>query len=599
MQNKTINGYTLKHKLGEGGMAEVWYAENKLGKKAAIKILLPALSLMPEVVERFEKEAKVMVSLEHPNIRQVYDLDSIDQRPCIIMELVEGNDLSNFHKTGKKVTPAQAIDWWNQVVDALNYTHQKGVVHRDIKPSNLFLTNTGKIKILDFGIAKVRDSVTQTKSGMRMGTLTYMSPEQVKDSKHLDYRSDIYSLGVTFFQLLTGSVPYNSAQSSEYEILTKVVNDPLQLDLLTIEWRTFLSPYLEKDPYYRPPLQAFVAHAKEDTTLIGEKTYPPVSQPSSGDATQFTPTPPPTQVAEMGKQPESPKTEKVETSSISKDSPTKQFNFNLTLWAGVIIFLSILIPLILKEKKAKEALPVVEEAMAPSGNTNVLDGYNEEKYINGMKLIPIPGQNYYMGETEVTIGQYLAFCNATNSHWPEWLEEGNDCNINTGTNTFYKDRGMSESNPNHPITGVSWHDAVAYCNWAGVKLPTEDEWEYAAKGGENYEYAGSNTIGEVAWYNGNSGNKTHAVKGKKPNAYGLYDMSGNVWEWTSTVEWAHGVLRGGSWYSRAGNCRVADRGSRNPVLRNNNDGFRVFFNPNEVLEEYISEPAPTAEEAVK
>ena len=180
-----------------------------------------------------------------------------------------------------------------------------------------------------------------------------------------------------------------------------------------------------------------------------------------------------------------------------------------------------------------------------------------------------------MSETEVTIGQYLAFCKATNSHWPEWLEQGNKYNIYTGTNDRYKEKGMSESNTNYPITGVSATDADAFCRWMGGSLPTEQEWEYAAKGGQSYEYAGSNNIDEVAWYDGNSGSKAHPVKQKRANGYGLYDMSGNVWEWTSSTEGSYRVLRGGSWDLNAARCRVANRGHGTPSNRDFNFGFRL------------------------
>ena len=180
-----------------------------------------------------------------------------------------------------------------------------------------------------------------------------------------------------------------------------------------------------------------------------------------------------------------------------------------------------------------------------------------------------------MSETEVTIGQYLAFCKATNSHYPEWLEQGSQYNIHTGTNDYYKKIGMSESNTNYPITSVSATDADAFCRWMGGRLPTEQEWEYAAKGGQSYEYAGSNNIDEVAWYDGNSGSKAHPVKQKRANGYGLYDMSGNVWEWTSSTEGSARVLRGGSWYDADAYCRVANRDFQAPSNHNYYYGFRL------------------------
>ena len=274
MQGKKINGFELKRQLGVGGMAEVWYAENKIGKKAAVKILLSKLCADDNVVSRFFTEAKVMVELNHPNIRQVYDYGDIDGRPTIIMEYLEGSDLKSMLKQGSRFSDDQLIKWWNQMVGALNYTHSKGIIHRDIKPGNLFVDNHDNIKLLDFGIAKVRESICSTQTGQKLGTLMYMSPEQVKDSKSIDYRTDVYSLAVTFVHLITGHKPYDSDTSSDFEISEQIVYKPLDLKGLSPFWSDILTPYLRKDVYQRPPLQTIndASKVKNNNTNYDEET---------------------------------------------------------------------------------------------------------------------------------------------------------------------------------------------------------------------------------------------------------------------------------------------------------------------------------------
>ena len=210
---------------------------------------------------------------------------------------------------------------------------------------------------------------------------------------------------------------------------------------------------------------------------------------------------------------------------------------------------------------------------------------------------------FYISKYEVTVGQYLAFCRATNKHWPIWLEANNQYNILTGASAnYYKEKGYSTyENEQLPITGISWNDAEAFCQWLSAqtgrrfRLPTEAEWEYAARGGASFRYSGSDNVAEVAWFADNSGAKPQPVGQKKPNNYGLYDMSGNVWEWCADLYEDYGleslynptggrymsnrVFRGGSWNYPPVNCRVSDRAAYEPTFRHYNLGFRVVCMP--------------------
>ena len=325
MQGQVINGFELKRLLGRGGMAEVWYAENEIGKPAAVKILNENLSNSQQIVERFHNEALVMVKLNHPNIRQEYGYGYIGNRHCIIMEYLDGSDLEALLKSGRRFTDEELRKWWNQTVDALNYTHAMDIVHRDIKPSNIFLDNLGNIKLLDYGIAKVRESISMTQTGAMMGTLMYMSPEQVDDAKHLGPKSDIYSLAVTFVHLLTGQVPYDSTSLSDFKIRESIVYKPLDLSGVPIAWQGFLAPYLEKNPEDRPALRHFeevqpeaeqvrqpVVNVVEEATRVVETPQPeprpiPKPQPQPTQKPQPKPVESETQTFELDEKPKSKK----------------------------------------------------------------------------------------------------------------------------------------------------------------------------------------------------------------------------------------------------------------------------------------------------
>lgn len=227
LENNSIHGYTLLCQLGEGGMAEVWQAVNAEGNYVAIKILKAEFMAHQQIVQRFEEEATVMERLDHPNICRVYGSGLVDGRQAIVMEYLEGQDLASLLRSGRRFEEEELTSFWNSLVAALTHVHGLGIVHRDIKPSNIFLTREGSVKLLDFGVAKVKDSLTLTKTGTRIGTPLYMSPEQVNDSKHLDWKSDAYSLAVTFYHLVGGTPPYDSETESEFEIQRKIVYESL------------------------------------------------------------------------------------------------------------------------------------------------------------------------------------------------------------------------------------------------------------------------------------------------------------------------------------------------------------------------------------
>ena len=274
MINKTINGYTIKHLIGSGGMADVYYAENKLGKKAAIKVLKSELCAIRTIKERFEQEARIMVDVEHKHIRQAHDLDEVNGQPAIIMEYLEGHTLKQLIDKGK-LTDAKAQKYFEQCVLALKLTHAKEIVHRDIKPSNIFITRDDEVKILDFGIAKLRESGLSTMTNQMLGTPVYMSPEQVKSPKNVDTKSDVYSLAVTFYHALTGKVPYDSTTDSDFEIQSKIVHEDLDLSKVSSFWRAILGPMLLKDANKRGDLttqSTQYQYISEETKI---DVYPP------------------------------------------------------------------------------------------------------------------------------------------------------------------------------------------------------------------------------------------------------------------------------------------------------------------------------------
>ena len=232
MIGQLIGHYRVLEKIGAGGMGEVFRArDERLGRDVALKLIRPASSDNPDHLRRFEQEARAAAALNHPNIVAIYDVGFEGTTPYIVAELLEGKTLRQ--RLGEGPIPVrQAAGYALQIAQGLSAAHARNIVHRDLKPENLFLTNDDRIKILDFGVAKLQPSAedrrfvenlsTITKHGAVIGTVAYMSPEQLR-GKTVDHRSDIFSFGAILYELLSGKRAFHG--ETEVDTMTAVLRE--------------------------------------------------------------------------------------------------------------------------------------------------------------------------------------------------------------------------------------------------------------------------------------------------------------------------------------------------------------------------------------
>ena len=384
----TITNYTIKSELGQGGMATVYLAEHKtLGLPVAVKVLAKEFAHNENIRKRFLAEARNMFKMSHPNIIKVSDLIDEGDTVAFVMEYIEGDTLKDYLERKGKLNDDEIKAIFTQILAAVGYVHEQGLIHRDIKPSNFMINPKGQVKLLDFGIAKNTDTnsaeYTQTNTSQQMGTPMYMSPEQVNETKSVTRQSDIYSLGVVLWQMVMGQKPYDTRTLSNFELQLKIVQVPLALT------QTIWDNCIQKATHKNLESRYTTSHLflnelqnpesiKEDKTIF-EKNDDKTIFEKTDDKTIFENKEEATTIENRKAQTITPKEEKAQpTSNSTKANVEKErkkpIGVIIAVIAGVVLLIVILIAktgpskeeLAAKQKQMEDSIAAVNQVQADS-----------------------------------------------------------------------------------------------------------------------------------------------------------------------------------------------------------------------------------------
>jgi len=618
--------YQILELLGEGGMATVYKAyDTRLEREVAIKVIRrDAFSPddMDMMLKRFEREAKSLGRLSHPNIVGVIDYGEHEGSPYLVMVYLSGGTLKE--RLGKPMPWQEAIQLLLPIAHALDYVHDRNIINRDVKPSNILMTEKGQPMLTDFGLVKIfgeheKDATSLTSSGTGLGTPDYMAPEQWTGEPTT--QSDLYSLGVVLYEMITGYRPYTA--DTPAGVLLKQATESLPLPKQYIpdlpkDVESVLLKVLAKEPRDRyanmhdfiDELQNLLAgrevaastyktkQLREQMTGKVERSRPdassstpqPVSQKKAfptliiaaigafliffalggywfitSNSALFSAAPTPTQQALLSPT-AIPPTQTIEPTVAATLAPTEA---SLPTETSV--------PVEIKDGKN------VPMRFIPAGEFTM--GSNDTGDIGSRPAHKINLKAFYIDKFEVTNEMYDACVYAKECRAPQ--EKGS-----ATQNTYF-------SNPvfaNYPVIYVDWKRANAYCKWRDARLPTEAEWEKAARGTDALMYPWGAAEPDCGLANkagciGDTAKVDQYEKGQSP--YGVFGMSGNVWEWTSSLfrpypyEATDGredpkalgdrIARGGSWHvfgGNGGNVRTDTRFALDPGYYGAYVGFR-------------------------
>jgi eukaryotic-like serine/threonine-protein kinase len=613
MAEQRIGDYEIMSSLGRGGFGSVYKAKASNGSMVALKVLNPQVLDNQKVVKKFFHEAMILAKLDHPNICRLIEFFPDGQNYAIVMEYVEGTELKELlQQQSNGLLPFdRAFRIAKQSLSAFQYAHENGILHRDIKPANIMISKEGNIKIMDFGIAKVAGAATHD-TAASMLSIHYTPPERFDPSRVVDTRSDIYSLGLVFYELFAGRRPFDVDETSQIMFwhLNEIPEPPETfVSGLPQDVSLAIQKALEKDPDDR--FQDF----KEFDDALGAGT-PGVDYASSLDDTAASD--------------QTIVTSLVEPTAKKKKAKKKKAGLPATLIAGISAAVIILLmggffayQMFLKGpaipgSTQKETVKIEYKGGVPNSK-----GYPEvinEK--DNSPMIYIPAGEFTMGSDKYTsegpiqqisidaylIDKYLV----TNRQFKQFVEETNyqtDAEKNHSGEVWTGRRWSNDENAtwrlpdgatpvegreDHPVSQVSYNDAETYCKWAGKDLPAEAQWEKAARGpgGNTYPWGNFDPDDSMANYSDSfiEGTTPTTKYEKGQSYYGAFDMAGNLYQWckdwyvtgierkannpTGPGEGTERVLKGGSYSESMDSLRSPNRISADPATSKAIYGFR-------------------------
>ncbi len=675
LTGRELGPYHIVRRIGKGGMAEVYLAEQPaMQRQVAIKVL-PAHFLQDETfLERFTREAKVIASLEHPRILPVYDFGEEGGQPYIVMRYVSGGMLAD-RVAGGPLPVEEVLRLLSQVAEGLDYAHQRGVVHRDLKPSNILLDEEGNAYLTDFGIAKVAETTASLTGSGIVGTPAYMAPEMA-EARPPTHQVDLYALGVTLFQMLTGELPYKAETPIGLLMAhaTKPVPDVrvLRPDLPPAV-QYVIEHALAKNPAYRYRSAGEMVAALQKALADTEWNYT-AAELTEAEATAFEVTDPYATLDPNLSRPYIPTTPTAVPvpRSTSLNIPLAWLGIGGVAVVAAILVVGVLAGLWSLSRKPPAAsgggmsptLPVAEATLeltspqiqllsptdtptptptatsTPLPTPTAVDPAYASAFVsvqrnsdwrpiirtfNGVAMALVPVGCFTMGSSyeeynrayEIclnTIGRAVGADNCIYDLFEDESPEHVVCfdkpfwiDVTEVTNAQFGSAGLFNQ-PDLPRENVSWFEALSHCASRGARLPTEAEWEYAARGPDGLRYPWGDSFDPLLTNYCDMGCKWEwkderhsdgfnytAPVGSYPDGaswVGALDMAGNVFEWVSSLyrrypynatdgrevgasnstDWR--VLRGGAWSSTKEGVRAANRGLGTPDTRDTLSGFR-------------------------